>query len=89
MIWLIYIIVGAVLGVAVGALMNIRAIFLVGSWIPTYAVLGALWGVYAASNYTSDKNRYKDKGVLLTETKEYQKRIGKKKDKTEKKDQQV
>ena len=89
MIWLIYIIVGAVLGVAVGALMNIRAIFFVGSWIPTYAVLGALWGVYAASNYTSDKNRYKDKGMLLTETKEYQKRIGKKKDKTEKKDQQV
>ena len=65
MIWLIYIIVGAVLGVAVGALMNIRAIFLVGSWIPTYAVLGALWGIYAASNYTSDKNRYKDKGYSV------------------------
>ena len=89
MVWIIYIIVGAALGVAVGALMNIRAIFLVGSWIPTYAVLGALWGVYAASNYTSDKNQYKDKGVLLTETKEYQKKIGKKKDKTGKKDQQM
>ena len=87
MVWIIYIIVGAALGVAVGALMNIRAIFLVGSWIPTYAVLGALWGIYAASNYTSDKKRYKDKGVFLTETKEYQKRIGKKKDKTGKKDQ--
>ena len=85
MVWIIYIIVGAALGVAVGALMNIRAIFLVGSWIPTYAVLGALWGVYAASNYTSDKRRYKDKGMFMTETKEYQKRIGKKKDKRDRK----
>ena len=87
MVWIIYIVVCVALGVAMGAMLNDRAIFLEGSWIPTYAVLGALWGIYAASNYTSDKKRYKDKGVFLTETKEYQKGIGKKKDKTGKKDQ--
>ena len=85
MVWIISIVICSALGVAVGALMNSRSIFLVGSWIPTYAVLGALWGIYAAHNYTSDKKRYKDKGMLMTETKEYQERFGKKKEKKDKK----
>ena len=77
MVWIISIALGAIIGVAFGALLNSRAIFIVGSWIPTYAVLGALWGVYMAYNYTDDKKRYKDKGVLLTETKEYKKKTAK------------
>ena len=72
----------AVIGAAFGALRDSRAIFIVGSYIPTYTVLGVLWGVSLAYNYLYDKKKYKDKGVLLTETKEYnKKRMQKKKKK--------
>ena len=88
MIWIVSIALGAIIGAAFGALINSRVIFYVGNWIPTFVVLGGLWGLSAAYLYKLDMKN-KDKGMLLTETKEYQKRIGKKKDKTEKKDQQV
>lgn len=82
MIWIISITVCAGIGAAFGALVNTRA-FGGANWIPTYTVLGILWGVYTAFNYTGDKARTKGKGELLTETKEYNKKFAKKRKKSD------
>ncbi len=80
MVWIISILICATVGAMFGSLVNTRALW-GANYIPTYIVLGCLWGVSLAYEYTRDKKKYKGKGTLMTETKEYKKKL-EKKDKT-------
>ena len=74
-------VMGAFFGYLMGCLMNTRSIIGTASWIPTYVVLGVLWGLAGAArlNY---KKEDREKGEFLTETKAYKKKNRKKRDKT-------
>lgn len=82
MVWIVSILLCAVIGAVFGSVVNTRAMW-GANYIPTYVVLGGLWGVSLAYTYICDKKKYKDKGMLMTETEEYKKKLEKKKDKTD------
>lgn len=66
--------VGAFFGWLVGCMMNERALIGSANWIPTYLVLGALWGIARAAAYRGVfKKEDREKGEFLTETKAYKK----------------
>lgn len=87
---LIYVIcpaLGVFFGFIYGNLINGRVIIGSADWVPTYIVLGALWGLGGAAAYRSMfKKEDPEKGEFLTGTKAYKKKIGNKKDKAQKSD---
>ena len=78
---------GAIFGALMGMLMNSRVVIGSANWIPTYTIMGVLAGLVGASKLYNGKVD-PEKGELLTETKEYNKKFKKrKKQKTEDREQ--
>ena len=72
-------VLGAFFGALFGWLMNSRSILGSANWIPGYVLMGILWGLMGATRLGYTKKEDREKGELLTETKEYNKKLKKRK----------
>ena len=78
---------GAVFGALFGWLMNTRSVIGTANWIPGYVVMGVLWGLLGASKLGSEKKENREKGELLTETRDYRKKLRKRERDNKKQDE--
>lgn len=68
---------GALAGAFMGWLMNSRAILGTANWIPGFVLMGILWGISGAAKFSGGRNEDPEKGELLTETRDYRKKLRK------------
>lgn len=78
---------GALAGAFMGWLMNERSILGTANWIPGFVLMGILWGISGAAKFSAGwnedpeksggRNEDPEKGELLTETRDYRKKLRK------------
>ena len=78
---------GALAGAFMGWLMNTRSVIGTANWIPTYVVMGILSGLLGGSKLGNEKKEDREKGELLTETRDYRKKLRKRERDNKKQDE--
>ena len=67
---------GALAGAFMGWLMNEHSILGTANWIPGFVLMGILWGISGAARLSGGK-KDPEAGELLTETRDYRKKLRK------------
>ena len=68
---------GALAGAFMGWLMNERSILGTANWIPGFVLMGILWGISGAAKFSDGRKADPEQGELLTETRDYRKKLRK------------